>query len=789
MKDTFTRLLTDRVRRQANGQRTACPEECTCTEYENNRKDVNCYGAGKMSIPANIPGDTSRLNLSMNSIREIRSGTLDNLHQIQYLDLSNNKIEVIEPTTFKDLGNVKYLDLSSNKIKNMTLNVLGPTALKLEVLKISDTEMRSIPDLQDRSSVYMTKLTHLFLGHNRFPSILPERIPPSVTFLDLSCLDTRVLKSNAFSGLEKLQEVVIRGCKKSPKKIESVERGTFISSAKLQRIDLSGNHLTRVPPDLPVSLIELDVSKNRIADLKEGECATDALLKESLHLINRNGEFDEFGGGHLTKPVGSVLSRLRNLQILKLNGNTLTSLCIDDFLNMENLRVLNMSGCRLSLFHPHTFVYPRNLMALDLSGNQLMHFESEDLSLLEEVYLQNNILEDVGSLTRRKIPSLKKANFEGNKWRCDCNLQPLLKLIGYHSGEIDFINLHAYSVHYACSVPLEFKGRPLLTLDMNSLVCEKEGSVNIVAIAAPTSLGFIILLVVIVIVIAMRQDKKRIAKKRAQRLASGLGAGHRNEAFTLNLTQPYMDTTLERKRCLGDAAILCHSLNQTWVTDRLLPEIRRHGDSTPTSVNAENATIDRNAKRLVLNVFTVGKNIKIDRLSKCIDSNKRLLIVVTHNFIEESSSLLLLNIIRERSINNAEDSIIILVLDAIAWSSMPQSLKFLMVEKTFFQYPQDPRNDSSFWEVLCPYLYRQAPAQNVEIPNRKADNYWEQEDLGEHVFVQNDTETPPNRPPTWNTGGRKMKLSPDKFEDESRQKRGTGLKYGIIEEQTDNCED
>lgn len=37
MTDTFTELLTDRVRRQANGQRVACPEECTCTEHENSK--------------------------------------------------------------------------------------------------------------------------------------------------------------------------------------------------------------------------------------------------------------------------------------------------------------------------------------------------------------------------------------------------------------------------------------------------------------------------------------------------------------------------------------------------------------------------------------------------------------------------------------------------------------------------------------------------------------------------------------------------------------------------------
>lgn len=62
----------------------------------------------------------------------------------------------------------------------------------------------------------MTKLTHLFMGHNRFSSVFPQRIPPTVTYLDLSCLDARVLKNNAFSGLDNLQEVVIRGCIKSP---------------------------------------------------------------------------------------------------------------------------------------------------------------------------------------------------------------------------------------------------------------------------------------------------------------------------------------------------------------------------------------------------------------------------------------------------------------------------------------------------------------------------------------------------------------------------------------------
>lgn len=58
-------------------------------------------------------------------------------------------------------------------------------------------------------------------------------------------------------------------------------------------------------------------------------------------------------------------------------------------------------------------------------------------------------------------------------------------------------------------------------------------------------------------------------------------------------------------------------------------------------------------------------------------------------------------------IHDSKDSVILLILDAIAWSTMPESLQFLMVDKTFVQYPQDARGRQEFyfWDTVCSNMY------------------------------------------------------------------------------------
>lgn len=103
----------------------------------------------------------------------------------------------------------------------------------------------------------------------------------------------------------------------------------------------------------------------RITTIKKSECATERDMHNIL-LVKINDHYDEYGGGntlrliiflrfyamiiihelnnglyssgHLSRPLGSALSPLNNLRELRLNGNPIASLCMDEFLNMENLK-------------------------------------------------------------------------------------------------------------------------------------------------------------------------------------------------------------------------------------------------------------------------------------------------------------------------------------------------------------------------------------------------------------------------------------------------------------------
>lgn len=55
---------------------------------------MQCFNAGQMDVPRNIPGDVRNLNLSRNSILAVRAGKLDNFRHLAVLDLSHNSITV-----------------------------------------------------------------------------------------------------------------------------------------------------------------------------------------------------------------------------------------------------------------------------------------------------------------------------------------------------------------------------------------------------------------------------------------------------------------------------------------------------------------------------------------------------------------------------------------------------------------------------------------------------------------------------------------------------------------------
>ncbi|XP_067937916.1 slit homolog 2 protein-like isoform X2 [Watersipora subatra] len=96
---------------------SVCPRGCTCRETE-----VRCSGLGLSQIPANIPPETTELDLSNNRLQHIASHQFSNLTRLTTLILSYNDIKCMQEDSFSNLKQLKRLNLYSNDLSTIPFN-------------------------------------------------------------------------------------------------------------------------------------------------------------------------------------------------------------------------------------------------------------------------------------------------------------------------------------------------------------------------------------------------------------------------------------------------------------------------------------------------------------------------------------------------------------------------------------------------------------------------------------------------------------------------------------------
>ncbi|PKK20374.1 putative LOC102084175, partial [Columba livia] len=112
-----------------------CPLPCRCHQGL-----LDCSHAALARVP---PATRRRallvLNLGGNLITQIRNGTFQAWHGMQFLQkliLSQNPLSIIADTSFFKLPSVKYLDLGATQVTKQTLLTLLLTTIRLETLKL-----------------------------------------------------------------------------------------------------------------------------------------------------------------------------------------------------------------------------------------------------------------------------------------------------------------------------------------------------------------------------------------------------------------------------------------------------------------------------------------------------------------------------------------------------------------------------------------------------------------------------------------------------------------------------
>lgn len=135
----------------------------------------------------------------------------------------------------------------------------------------------------------------------------------------------------------------------------------------------------------------------------------------------------------------------------------------------EDIHHLQLARNKIQVLRDNTFSHFRNLRSLDLQQNQISLIEEgafNGLSSLTTLLLQHNHLQVASEGTLIPMPQLKYLRLHDNPWRCDCQLDTLVRFIQVPSNR----NIGNYA---RCAEPREFEGRQLKKLDAE-LLCSPQ---------------------------------------------------------------------------------------------------------------------------------------------------------------------------------------------------------------------------------------------------------------------------------------------------------------------------
>jgi len=213
--------------------------------------------------------DRSRqLDLSGQGLRSVPDLPAD-LQGLRSLDLSRNRLADL-PASLWQLSNLERLDLGGNRLTALPAAV--GTMAGLVSLDLSENRLSDLP-AELRSC---TSLAQLDLFNNQLTAIAPAGSIPSLRKLDVS--RNRVRELPGFDRAVNLEDLDL-----SYNQIEALPPGLG-SLPRLRRLDLSGNRLRSVAELAGLSLQELHLDENLLA-----QPPLELTAVESLRIFSADG--------------------------------------------------------------------------------------------------------------------------------------------------------------------------------------------------------------------------------------------------------------------------------------------------------------------------------------------------------------------------------------------------------------------------------------------------------------------------------------------------------------------
>ncbi|XP_007521086.1 nephrocan-like [Erinaceus europaeus] len=414
----------------------SCPGRCSCDSGHS----VQCYRL--MELPTGIPVTTKRLYISHSKIQHLQLSNFIQMLALEDFILLASGTESVENGTFKTLSTLKTLELWKNKLRCV------PSALPatLEVLKLNDNSIRV---LQESDFEGLKKLKTLELKNNLISSLSPSTLSALVSLQNLVLDGNNIQSMRAPLPLPHLKHMSVEN-----NKLHVILSSFFTSLESLQFLSFSGNFLTKIPTNLPKSLLSLKMERNqlkvvRFRDMKHLENLSQLFLSEnSLSSIDgaqllTNLTTLELSQNQLQMLPFKLPTRLQKLDI---SNNLIQRVTVQDFQDLRDLKHLFLDNNLVSLFEAGALQrcsqfsnlaleqnlllsiplrLPKTLARLDLKGNAIQDIaerELRDLKQLQVLNLRNNKISALDLKALEGLPRLRHLYLDGNPWNCTCSL-------------------------------------------------------------------------------------------------------------------------------------------------------------------------------------------------------------------------------------------------------------------------------------------------------------------------------------------------------------------------------
>ncbi|KAG7271640.1 hypothetical protein CRUP_033964, partial [Coryphaenoides rupestris] len=686
------------------------------------------------------------LLLQFNVISHIDEDAFKHNPVLEHLNIFNNSLHEIPFTALMPLTNLKKLYMSNNLYKQATLDEGFSKFVKLQVLSMGGSLVMGLKkgDFQPLKNIKLmsfaikctSNLSYYELGSLEviqtqqmgFDMAIDQR--PEALPLMLSDIANKTFSAIQFRNLfefmyftgtndifynlryvtayqlvfhrGKFNENLLRMALMNLQEANSVQRLTlqYISNPDVLRFDwrftwfdkvkelsLQYVYFNSVPCDAWAemgSLEVLDVSNNRLVDsvLYNKRCD---YTGSAPHLRIFNLSTNDLVS---LKELSYLTKGFERLEVLDLSNNKLGSAeGIDDCVWKPNItrliahdnqfvsealkclpttvQFLDLSNCGLDQLDLTFFDRTTQLTELLLSGNKIKfippHWRSASLQILS---LDGNSFGVISVESFQEMPRLSNLSAGNNPYHCTCELHAFIQ----QTQSQGKVKLMEWPENYRCYHPEPFLNTLIARYFPPHMACDIR-LVILISVAVTTIVVMILMLICHIFNIpwytrAVYQIVR--AKYRAHKeKAAGEG-----EVFVYHAFISYSHSDAD------------------WVRDQLLPCLENN----------------RNPYRLCIHErdFMPGKWI-IDNIIDNIESSRKVIFVLSRHFVNSEWCNYELYFAHQRAMGKTFSDVILVLMEPMDPKSLPSKyckLKKMLSTKTYLEWPEQPKQQSFFWEQL-----------------------------------------------------------------------------------------